>query len=102
MRIENSGLQRPRPPFRRIIPQFEWQRSILMPDYEPIRPRGLVEERRPEGNGAVAQRAPGDPEQPLIFRRRLDCGNGHQVASASATAPRQARRYSLDEVIAFA
>src|SRR5262249_29476280 len=102
MRIENSGLHRPRPPFRRIIPEFEWQRRILMPDYEPIRPRGFVEERRPERNCAVTERAPGDPKQSFIFRRRLNCGNGHQVASACAAAPLQARRHGLDEVIAFA
>ena len=43
----------------------------------------------PEMNCAVAQPAPGDPKQPFIFRRP-DCRNGHQVASASATAPLQA------------
>jgi hypothetical protein len=73
-----------------------------MPDDEPIRPRGLVEERRPKWNCAVAQPAPGDPKQPFIFRRRPDCRNGHQVASARATAPLQARARGLDEVIAFA
>src|SRR5499426_4490625 len=75
MRVENPGLQRPWPPFRRIIPRFKWQRRILMPDDEPIRHRGFIEERRPKWNRALTERAPGDSKQPFIFRRRLDRGD---------------------------
>src|SRR5262245_61700725 len=73
-----------------------------MPNDEPIRPRGLIEERRPERNCAIAQRAPGHPKQPFIFRQRFDRRNGHQVASARAAAPLQAQRGGFDEAIAFA
>src|SRR5687768_591307 len=66
VRIENASFRRPGSPPGVIDPLAQRQRCVLVPDDEPVRACGLVEQRGAKGDGARADELPRDLEQPRV------------------------------------
>lgn len=87
--MQDAGLDRPGTPASCLEPSFHRQRLVLMPGDEPVRSRGLLEER---GTKRIRRSRKGlgcQADQACIESRRANCRNREYVSCPGSTSSDQ-------------